>query len=374
MPVYGRPHESSRGHSSVQEKTMQAWPKFGLIQALLLVLPACGPLSQSSPPPDEVPGSSTPSLPMADTVIAFPATTGANPNIPTSTLIPTHTIEPSATPDFAFDQNANADRIRFAPNGTWVELNDTISANTPKRYILSAMQGQVMSVSIPQGRAYSVNVTGVDNKPLGDALHSLPFWRGVLPSSQDYIVTVGAQVDSSFTLRIAINPPGQATQNFGFFDPNHGITLNYTDEFAPTKEQVPVNPKGTPLLTLAFIDSTFYSPRTNLSEAYLLLAATADPAIVSTCTQPSTQVPETVTGLVSLNNHAFTRSEFTGAAAGNRYEQVAYRTAWENKCFEMILLIHSTNIGNYSPGTVVEFDHAALLSKFDLVLNTFLAR
>ena len=310
---------------------MQTWSKFWLMLVLVLALSACGPIRQVSPPVGDVRPSETASLSKA-TATPLPATTNIATIIPTPTLFPTSTLEPTPTLtlNIAFDQNTNAERIRFAPSGTWVELNATISVNTPKRYILSAMQGQIMSVSIPQGPAFSVNVTGADKKPLSDSLFPHPFWRGSLPATQDYIVSVDSQVDGPFTLRIAINPPGMSTQNFGFVDPGYAVALHYTDAFAPTDLQLPINPKGTPLLTITFIDPAFYSPRTNLSEAYLLLAATADPAIVSTCTQPSTQVPETITGQVNINGHPFTRSEFSGAAAGNRYDQVNYRTVWDN--------------------------------------------
>ncbi|MBE3037887.1 MAG: hypothetical protein IMZ62_03625, partial [Chloroflexi bacterium] len=206
-----------------------------------------------------------------------PATVNIDASIPTPTLIPTPTFEMTPTPNVAFDQNANAYRIRFAPYGTWVEVSATISANTSKRYILSAMQGQIMSVSIPQGPAFSVAVAGADKKPLSDSRDPHPFWRGALPSTQDYIVTVESQVSGPFTLRIAINPPGQATQNLAFADQQYAVILGYTDEFAPTTVEVPAaSTKGTPLLTLAFIDPTFYSPTTNLNEAYLLLTATTD--------------------------------------------------------------------------------------------------
>ncbi len=296
-------------------------------------------------------------------------------SIPTPTLIPTPTFELTPTPNVAFDPQANAYRIRFAPFGTWVDINATVSANTPKRYILSAMQGQVMSVSILQGAPFSVQVAGADGKDLNDSRYPLPFWRGALPSKQDYFVSIESQASGPFTLRIAINPPGQATQNFASDNPQYLVIIGYTDEFAPTTAQVPAaSTKGTPLFTLAFIDSSFYYPRTNLNEAYLLLTASKDPGIVSACTQPSTQVAETVTGQVSINNYTFTRSEFSGAAAGNIYDQVSYRTVVENKCFEVIFLSHSSNIGNYPAGTVVEYDHAALLSKFEAVLDTFLAK
>ena len=296
-------------------------------------------------------------------------------SIPTPTLIPTQTIESTSTPEITFDRNANAERIRFAPNGTWVELSGKIAANSSKRYILSAMQGQIMSVSIPQGPAFTVGVAGADKKPLSDPKNPQPFWRGGLPSTQDYTLTVNSQAGGAFSLRVAINPPGQASQDFWYFDgkiPYVGIS--YTDEFAPTEVQVPVNIKGAPMLTLAFIDPAFYSPRTNLIEAYLVLAATSDPAIVASCTQPSTQVAETVTGQVKVNNYTFTRSEFSGAAAGNRYDQTAYRTVWNNNCIELVFLIHSANIANYPAGTVVEFDRATLLNKFEAILGSFIAK
>lgn len=308
-------------------------------------------------------------------VASAPATVNLDPGIPTPTQFPTSTLEPTSTPDVAFDPQADADRIRFAPYGTWVEIDGSISAGTPKRFILAAMQGQVMSVSILQGPAFLVQVTGADKKPLSDSQHPRPFWRGALPSSQDYFVTVDSKVSGPFTLRIAIDPPGQATQNFAFYDPQYIVALGYTDEFAPTNVQVPAaHTKGTPLLTLAFIDPSFYYPTTNLSKAYLLLTASADPATVSTCTQPSNQSGETITGQETVSGYIFTRSESTGVAAGNIYDQISYRTAWQDKCFEVIYLIHSTNIGNYPPGTVVEFDKNTLLQKFAAVLATFIAK
>ena len=116
---------------------------------------------------------------------------------------------------------------------------------------------------------------------------------------------------------------------------------------------------------------------TNLSEAYLIFSivtANQDPTIASTCTQPFTNPAEIVTDPVKINNYTFTRTEFNGAAAGNLYDQISYRTVYNSNCFEVIFLFHSGNIGNYSPGTVVEFDRAALLKKFEGVLATFLAK
>jgi hypothetical protein len=303
-----------------------------------------------------------------------PVTVTLDASIPTPTLVPSPSLEPTATPDVSFDQASNAYRVRFAPYGTWVELSAPLAANTSKRFVLSAMQGQVMSVSVLQGAAFTVTVTGADGKTLSNPDNPRPYWRGTLPAAQDYFVTINTQVGGPFMMRVAINPPGVESQFFDFIDPQYGVALGYTDEFAPVNSGMPFNNKGTPLLTLALIEPALFTPVTNLSETYLLLAASQDPAIVSACIQPVAGDGEKITGQVILNGYTFTRSEFSDAGAGNFYELIAYRTAWENTCYEVIFLIHSTNIGNYTPGTVVEFDHAALLDKLETVLNTFMVK
>jgi len=305
---------------------------------------------------------------------ATPSTFTIDSSIPTPTLIPTPTEELSPTPEVFYDAQANADRVRYAPNATWVEISGTLPANSTKHFVLAALQGQVMSVSVLQGPAFPIEVAGADKKVLSDASLPRPFWRGALPSSQDYFITIESRAAGPFTLRIAINPPGQATQNFSFYDPAYVVALGYNDEFAPLDWQFTLSTKGTPLVTLYLIDPSLYYPHTNLGEAAVLLAATADPAIVSTCTQPSTQPVETLTGQETVNGYTFTRSEVTGAAAGNIYDQIIYRTVWRNKCFEVVFVIHSSPIGNYPAGTVVEFDRNDLLKKFEDVLATFLAK
>ena len=294
-------------------------------------------------------------------------------SVPTPTPVPSPTPEPSATPNVSFDPSAQAYRIRFAPGGTWVEIHDTISADAPKRYVLAALRGQVLGVSIEQGAGFSVSVGGADGKLLSDAANASPFWRGTLPSTQDYLLTVSSQTGGPLTLRVTANPPGQATQGFSFTDGKYLVSLYYNDAFAPTVADIPIEHKGNVLLALAFIDTPFYFS-TNLSEAYLLLTGTPDAATVATCTKPLVDRGETLQGQVSINGYTFTEASFTEGAAGNRYEQIAYRTVAQDKCFEVIYLIHSTAIGNYPAGTVKEFDRTDLLARFEAVLNSFIAK
>lgn len=53
-----------------------------------------------------------------------------------------------------------------------------------------------------------------------------------------------------------------------------------------------------------------------------------------------------------------------GAAAGNLYQETAYAAIRGNTCFVTRLLVHTTNIGNYDPGTVRAFDVATLEPTF----------
>lgn len=125
-----------------------------------------------------------------------------------------------------------------------------------------------------------------------------------------------------------------------------------------------------PELSLQFIDTDSYV-NTNLNEAYFLFGSSTDAQIMSTCTQPlSFGGPETIVGEVTINGVTFTKSQGGGVAAGNIYEQTYYRTVHNDTCFEITYFIHYGNIGAYQPGTVHEFDHTALLQKFDQILNT----
>jgi hypothetical protein len=121
---------------------------------------------------------------------------------------------------------------------------------------------------------------------------------------------------------------------------------------------------------LEFIRPDFYGPTTNLSEAYFMFSAMNDPQTVAGCTQPLPQL-ETVIGQKNINGYTFTQSEAIGVAAGNIYDQVIYRTVSNTICYEIVFYMHSGNIGNYTPGTVVEYDRAGLLNKFEQVLSTF---
>jgi hypothetical protein len=311
------------------------------------------------------------------------ATQGASTEV-LATTIPTNTPPPLPTlslpsltpvpPASLTDQNATPVPIRFSPNGTYVDVIDSILAGRSKTYSIHALKGQIMSISVHQNEQATwtyliVTVVGGDKKPI--CATDCQFWRGVLPATQDYLVTLYAPSDAlDFTLRVAVDPPGTTTQSFLYENKYRNASFSYTDLFAPTFYPGAQVSRIPPELSLQLIDSDSYI-NTNLNEAYFLFGSSTDAQILSECTQPlSFGGPETVVGNVTINGVTFTKSQGGGVAAGNIYEQTYYRTVYNGTCYEITYFIHYGNIGAYQPGTVHEFDHDALIQKFNQILNT----
>jgi hypothetical protein len=301
-------------------------------------------------------------------------TPGVQESLPTPTPEavepPTPVDTPTALPPTPKNEGfVEENRILFPPGGTWVEVNGTLEEGASRTFVLAAMQDQVMSLSVRQGWPFTVAVAD-GARTLTDPNYEQPFWRGTLPATGDYFVTLNSDTAGAYTLRVAINPPGQARQYFDYIDTVHASSFRYSDEFAPTLYSPAGGYGGRFMLTLIFINMDFLTPVTNLSEAYFIYSAVDDEESVTICTEPLSP-QESLLGQEVINGYEFTKSEMFGAGAGNIYHQVIYRTVIENVCYEMVLNMHSGNIGNYPPGQVKEFDQAALLAKFEAIIASF---
>lgn len=60
----------------------------------------------------------------------------------------------------------------------------------------------------------------------------------------------------------------------------------------------------------------------------------------------------------------------SGAGAGNLYEEYVYAVKGSKPCTAIRYFIHSTNIGNYEPGAVREFDRLKLLADFNTIRDS----
>ena len=76
----------------------------------------------------------------------------------------------------------------------------------------------------------------------------------------------------------------------------------------------------------------------------------------------------------TITDNDITYSVGTGndAGAGNFYEEKVWAFPDTNPCIAIRYFIHSTNIGNYDPKTVKEFDKEKLLMQFDEIRRSFI--
>ena len=73
---------------------------------------------------------------------------------------------------------------------------------------------------------------------------------------------------------------------------------------------------------------------------------------------------------VTTNGITYSVATANDAGAGNFYDETVYAVQRSTPCLAVRSFIHSTNIGNYDPGTVKAFDRAALIAQFDAIRAT----
>ena len=336
-----------------------------LIVLLLVSLSACSFQMQVLTPDPSV------------TITAPTPTTFSSTELLSATPSPLPTFTPTVA-----SGNLSIHPIRFSPNGTYIDVADGIPAGSRKTYSVNALKGQVMSVSILQSLEgdwvyIPMEIVGADGSTLCPPIVNTEctFWRGILPSTQEYLITLTPVNAVNFTLRVAINPPGVATQSFQYLSQGGKASFSYTDEFAPVRFPGAEVYKIDPELTMDFIDTKFYL-NTNLLEAFLLFGSSSAGEMLQNCTQPiSFGGPESIVGEETVNGVKFVHSQGGGVSAGNIYEQTYYRAAYQGVCYEVTFFVHYGNIGAYSPDVgVKEFDHEELLQKFEGILSTLIIK
>lgn len=309
----------------------------------------------------ETPSDLTPTIP--------PSETSVNTGTPTrsNTPHPSDTPEPTTGPRGPI-------RIVFGEGDTTWTREDYLNEGEINRFVLYALEGQIMSAYVkPDGMALSI--IGDDGTMLKGKDEFRSFWRGELPSTQDYIIELDPtqsrvdQVSDRYTLSIAVNPVGELNQYFEHVDFIAGFRFRFSDYFAidPSPDISPIA-KGDVILKLDFIGTDFYED-TNLSEAFIFYTISHDPDVVSSCSEPGPQ--EEVGGIVEVNGISFQQSTFGGVALGNLYEQTIHRTEHAEACYEIYFWIHSNAIGAFPEGTVHEFDADRILQLMNEVLSSF---
>ncbi len=107
---------------------------------------------------------------------------------------------------------------------------------------------------------------------------------------------------------------------------------------------------------------------TTLLEKYIDVTVTEN---TSTCAVSTYDNPDaTQQKNVSLNGITFLYQAGAGAAAGNRYDWIAYSNLRGSTCVSLAFVLHSANSGNY-PTPPPEFDKTAESAIFPVIMGTF---
>jgi len=118
------------------------------------------------------------------------------------------------------------------------------------------------------------------------------------------------------------------------------------------------------------IQKNFFEEKTNFGGANFTIGASSDPDAINRCTVGDNG--STTTGEVLIGNRKFTKINFTDAGAGNYYDVTSYRTIYNDQCYAIEYVIHSTNINNYSSDQgVKEFDKSKVVSVLESMVNSF---
>ncbi|MES2014328.1 MAG: hypothetical protein V4437_00745 [Patescibacteria group bacterium] len=110
---------------------------------------------------------------------------------------------------------------------------------------------------------------------------------------------------------------------------------------------------------------------TNLSHSDTGVSIEVLPSSVS-CLDTAFVEAKLASSSVTENGTTYSIASTAGAGAGNFYEETVYVIAGSVPCTAIRYFIHSTNIHNYEPGTIREFDKKALIKEFDKIRRSLL--
>lgn len=103
-------------------------------------------------------------------------------------------------------------RIEFAPGATSATVTGQLGSGGSEQYVVQGSAGQTMSVDLTftQGNAILV-VWGADGNVLLTDHAEVSHFQGILPSTQDYFITVKGQPGGATTYSLTVTIPPLAT-------------------------------------------------------------------------------------------------------------------------------------------------------------------
>ena len=164
---------------------------------------------------------------------------------------------------------------------------------------------------------------------------------------------------------LLLTAAAQAAPAKTYIDIKHSFTVEYPAAWRLDRTARPDSGAGQ--LIVGFAVPNSLTKGTNLSRDSRVSIETLSKG---TCSAARFLEDGTDTKVIRENGVRYSVGNFGDAGAGNRYEQTVYARDTGRDCIAVRLFIHSTNIGNYDPGTVREFDRKALDAAFDNIRHS----
>jgi hypothetical protein len=212
---------------------------------------------------------------------------GPTPTIVPPTIVPPTIVPPTIVPPTIVPPGP-AERISFAPGQDSAVRSGPLAANQYKRYVFKGMAGQtatiVLSSPSPSANFTVVGVSdGIPYKSQGSSALNFTF---TLPLTQDYLISIGAIVNTSYSLVLTIPPVVGPT-----VEPTLLPTLEPTLE--PTSEPT-LLPTVEPTIEIPTVEPP--TPEPTLEPTVEPTAtATAEPTATATVEPPTPEPTATAT-------------------------------------------------------------------------------
>ncbi len=114
--------------------------------------------------------------------------------------------------------------------------------------------------------------------------------------------------------------------------------------------------ESTSRASISFPEDAYDAQKTNFAGGTVIISVANATGDADSCNRAPDDQNLVFKGAGDINGVGFFVATTSDAGAGNFYDSRVYRTVYSGHCYEFVLVIHTTNVGNYDPGTVTEFD------------------
>jgi len=231
--------------------------------------------------------------------------------------------------------------------------------------IQASFYPQSVSLKLSDGRTMSLpQAVSASGARYANADETFVFWN----KGNTAFITENAQNIETYSNCVASTTTGPEEIWNTFASSTLGFSLQYPPSY--TVDQTyqynllgPANPK---IKGVKFSIPKSMATGSNLSSSDTGISIEWIPGLTR-CTASAFFGQKVVPQTIKDDGTSYSVASTSDAGAGNFYDETVYALDGSNPCQAFRYFIHSTNINNYEPGAVQEFDRAALLEQFDRI-------